>query len=224
MPDEMIPQEPTLLGFNKKSLIGLLVVAALILAGFIAWLIFKPSPSPPAIPAGPGISGLPAAEEISWQKYTNEKYVYSFKYPQAWYLDSTNADKDFNQGIGGELILSNKENPLALLQSNSAPADLITMTLSIFSVSSQTTLDQFIKDQKYSTPLSQALVLRAGLSGKQLIYILPKDKTEVLNIVTILKQNTRMFVFSWYSFTDKLKLPPEVETIHDEILKSFEVK
>jgi hypothetical protein len=73
--------------------------------------------------------------------------------------------------------------------------------------------------------LSQSSVSYAKLPGKQLVYVMPGSNKEVLNIVTILKQNTKMFVFSYSSFKpDKLKLPGEVETIHDEILKSFEIK
>jgi hypothetical protein len=223
MPDEMTP--PATAEINKKFLI---IAAIIILVlGIAAWFIFTPKANPPVTESpgsGSSLPVSPSGEQIQWQAYTNQKYGYSLEYPQGWFIDSTNADKDFVNNIGGELILSNKENPLSILQSDNPPSDLMTMTLSAYQVSSQTTPDQFIKSQNYLTPLSQTPITIAGLAGKQMLYILPRDNDEVLNLLTVLKQNARMFVFSYDSFKpDKLKLPDTVFTIHDPMLRSFQL-
>jgi len=222
MPDEM---SVTPFGEPAVQRKNYLIIAAIIIAVilFVSWLVFKPKPEP-SPPSSESPGGL-STEQTDWQVYSNGKYGYTFKYPKSWYLDATNAEKDFIDNLGGELILSNKENLPALLESGSLPSDLITLTLSVYQTSSQTSVEQFIKDEKYNPPLSQSPVYYANLPGRQLLYTMPQDNTEVLNIITILKQNVKMFVFSYNSFKpDKLKLPDEVQTIHDEILKSFEIK
>ena len=228
MPDEMTPSSGE--GISKKRPAQVAAaVAMLIVLGVAAWYIFKPKTVEPPVSPGNVQPNLPVSgeeEQISWQDYNNQKYGYFFKYPKNWYLDATNAEKDFVDNIGGGLILSNKDNLPALLESGSLPSDLITLAVSIYQTSSQTSVEQFIKDEKYTTPLSQADQVYGKLSGKQILYVLPnEDKKNVLNIVTILKQNTKMFVFSYNSFApDALSLPEEVETIHDAILRSFGVK
>ncbi|MFH0852766.1 MAG: hypothetical protein V1845_04180 [bacterium] len=228
MPDEMTPSPEE--GISKKRPAQVAVaVVMLIILGVAAWYIFKPKTEEPAPGPESGQPNLPIlgeGEQISWQDYNNQKYGYFLKYPQSWYLDASRAENDFSQNTGGEIILSNKQNPLSLLQAGNVPSDLITMTLTIYQVSSGTSVDQFITDKKYATPLSQANEVFGKLSGKQLLYVLPnQDKKNVLNILTILKQDTKMFVFSYNSFApDKFSLPKEVETIHDAILRSFGVK
>ena len=233
MPDEMNIQGSSG-AFDRRWLIGGLAIAALILAGLIAWLILKPSPSTNQ-PSPNQSANLPSAanqNEISWQTYTNQKYGYSLNYPQGWFLDTTYAEKDFSTqadasaNVGGEIMLSNKENPGDQISSGNLSSDLITMSVTVYKVDVKTTADQFIKNKKYSTPLNQANITYAGLGGKQLLYDLSRpDTKEVLNIVTVLKQDTKIFVFSYNSFkSDKLKLPQEVTTIHDQILKSFQLK
>ncbi|MFH0852764.1 MAG: hypothetical protein V1845_04170 [bacterium] len=221
MPDEMTPSSEE--GISKKRPAQVAAaVALLIVLGVAAWYIFKPKTVEP--PSGPEVSGLPSTE-IDWQKYINQKYGYSLNYPKNWNPDATYAEKDFDKGVGGELILSNKENPIVLLESDNPPTDLITLTLSVYEVTTPTSVDQFIKNKKYPTPFSQAPVIYQGMAGKQMVYVTPRGDTEVLNILTILKKDIRIFVFSWNSFKpDKLSLPKEVETIHDAILRSFGVK
>lgn len=200
-----------------------LILAAIVLVGIAAivvWLVTRPSPEPPVEPGG---GEQPVA---NLETYQNQKYNYSFKYPKGWSLDLTYADKDLTSDAGEAfLILSSKQNPMALLTQNKAPADLNTLTLSIYPVAASTKVDDFIKDKKYSIPLSQIDVSFGGLRGTQLLYVYPKDQSEILNIMTILKKDTQMLVFSWMSpKPDKDKLPETVATIHDEILKSLEIK
>jgi len=230
MPDEMTPSPESGIPEARRPIMIIAAIIFLLALGVAAWYIFKPGTAgPPASPDN-GQPNLPVSgeeEQISWKDYNNQKYGYSLKYPQGWYLDISRAENDFSQNIGGEIILSNKETPLSYFEADKqAPSDLITMTLIVYQVSSQTSVEQFIKDKKYTTPLNQAVANYGKLSGKQLFYVLAdQDKKDVLNIVTILKQNTRMFVFSYNSFSpDKLTLPKEVGTIHDEIMKSFGVK
>ena len=209
MPDEMTaPQEPTKKG---KPMIWLGVVLALIIAGLAFWQLSQKGEGPAFSPQPTDIAETP--EQIAWKTYSNQNY--SVKYPEKWSVDAPSAE---------EIILSSHQNLLVQLESQSPPADLMSMMISVHQVSSQTTVDQFIKDQKYLTPLSQAPVAFNGLQGQQLLYTFPRDNTEALNIITVLKQNAKMFVFSYNSFKpEKERLPDTTETVHDEMLKSFSV-
>lgn len=223
---------------NPKTIV-IIIISVIIVAtiGYFVWQSIGPAGTSPLsewktylgfqtpIPP-PTTPAAPATSEIVWQPYNNAKYDYSFKHPKNWYLDAANAEKDFAGDLGGIAILSNKQKPLELLMSANPPADLITLTFTVYKIDAETTVAQFIKDKQYATALSQANVVYGNSAGKQLLYVITnRDKKEVVNIITILKKNDRIYVFSYNSFKpDKDKLPKEVETIHDEIVKSLEVK
>ncbi len=225
---------------SKTKTIVIIIIAIIIVSaiGYFVWQSIGPTgispisgwktylgfqaPAPTTPPTTPK---TPAIQEIIWQTYNNAKYGYSLNYPDNWFLESANAEGNLINNVGGDLIISSKRNPLDVVKAGNPPADLATMTFVIYQVGSKTTIDQFIKDRKYATPQSQAALSYADLDGKQMIYTQSNQAKQVLNIVTILKQNTKMYVFSWSSFiTEKDKLPPEVGTIHDELIKSFKVE
>lgn len=209
----------------------IMIIGGIILAVIIAvalWLIFKPAASEPPSGQPPGSVplSLTGGSQIEWQVFVNPKFGYAFKYPKEWTLDKSVAEKDFSDNVGGQAIISSKPNPLALLQSTNPPADLAMLTFAIYQIDIKKTVDEFIKDKKYGASLSQAPVNYAGISGKQLLYAQTRpDKREILSIITILKKDARIYVFSYNSFKpEKNKLPQEVETIHDEMLRSFSLK
>jgi hypothetical protein len=225
MPDETTPSPEGGIFSNKKNLIIILAVAAAAVSGLIIWLISRPEPGPPAFPTETPGGSLPPGQAVELKTYDNKKYGYSLKYPKNWYVDSGLAEKELSDNVGGELIISSQENPLALLESGKAPADLATLSLTVYQVSSQTTTDQFIKDRKYATALAQTPVKYGNLSGKQLTYsFFNENKKEVINIVTILKQNTIMYVFSWNSFgANEKESPAQTNAVHARILDSFKI-
>jgi len=212
----------------KKKLIIIAAIVGVVVIAFVMWLILKPAaePEPQPEPRDNGASVLPESQQIAWQVFVNPKFGYAFKYPKEWALDKSAAEKDLANNIGGQAVVSSKPDPLTLLQSADPPSDLAMMMFTVYQVDAKKTVDEFIKDKKYGAPFSQASVGYAGISGKQLLYTqIRPDKREVLNIVTILKKDARIYVFSYNSFKpEKDKLPPEVETIHDEILSSFSLK
>ncbi len=221
-------------------IIGIIVISAV---GYFGWQYIKstktspidgwktylgfqtPAPTAPTPPATPT---PPVTEEIVWQTYSNTKYSYSFKYPSKWYIDTTNAEKDFNASKeGGFLIISNMQNPVKLLASANVPLDLKSLTFTVYLVNSGTTIDQFLKDQKLSTQTSQIDIKMNGLSAKQLIYAYDRKDVskQILDITTLVKKDVKMFIFHYYTFAKEInKIPQDVETINNEIIKSFEVK
>ncbi len=213
--------------FSSTKKIMIIIVGILVIAIAVAlWMILKPfSPSEPNQPANEQPPSS-LTDQAGWEVFVNPKYGYAFKYPTAWTIDKSNAEKDSANDVASEVILSSKPDPLVLLKTSNPPADLSMMTFAVNKVSLETSVAQFIKDKKYGAALSQAPVIFADISGEQLLYVYTRpDKREVLNIITILKQGDKMYVFSYNSFKpDKEKLPQEVETIHDEILSSFSLK
>ncbi len=225
---------------SKTKTIVIIIIAIIIISaiGYFVWQSIGPAGISPIsgwktylgfqapAPTAPTTPTVPTVFEIVWQPYNNIKYGYSLKYPKEWYLDAINAEKDFVGDLGGNIFFSNKKDPVDLLMNANPPTDLVTLTLTVYKISAKTTVAQFIKDKQYTTAFSQSNVNYGDFEGKQLLYVLTnKDKKEIVNLITVLKKNDRIYVFSYNSFKpDQNTLPKEVETIHDKIIQSFKVE
>lgn len=213
MPDEITTNFSTFpQGSVKKRklpilIIVILITLAVIAAGFFGWKLYQ--------------------KYFAKVTYNNARYGYSLKYPKSWTVNSSRAEKDFTDGAGGELNLSNYPNPLDQLEFENLPTDLETMTVAVYKINATTTAEQFIIEKivGFLPSFSQRDVTFAGLDGKQLIYVLPADKKEILSIQTFLKKDTNMFVFSFNAFKpENSKIQESVQGVNDAIIKSFQAK
>lgn len=172
----------------------------------------------------------------TWQDYNNEKYGYSLSYPGNWILDATNAEKDFDKGKGGELIISNYKNGLAQLNLKNAPADLAVIKVNVYKVSTSTTLGEFVRSKAISLLRDKTnfLIQKAavsGVDGEQLIYGEPDAENNLASVKTIIKRDANnMFVFTCnylrqdLSKENRYKVPDAISGAHNAILGSFKFK
>ncbi len=193
---------------------------------FIIWLIVF---LVIAVVAGLGFLGRKLYQKSQWQAYNNAKYGYSLNYPKNWFIDSGKAQEDFANDVGGELVLSNYSlDFLKQLQFEDLPDDLTSVLVDIYKINAATTVDEFILEKIGRVPktdFSAKDVTFAGLSGKQLIYIISGGEKEILYIQTILKKDDNILVITWNTFKSREdKASQEAVVLHDGILKSFQVK
>ncbi len=211
---------------KKKIIIAGIIVLLVIVAGFAIWYLMQPVAPPENNPTPtPSIGG--EETPIVWLVYSNDKYGYSLQYPQNWYLNKTQADRALSNGLGGEVIISNKDKAMEVAQLEQPPLDMESMTLSVYQTGAAATIDQFIKDKNFVTPLNQADTEVGTLPAKQLVYVYDRQDfaKQILDIATLVKKDTKMFVFHYYTFIqEKNILPQDVVSINDAILKSFEIK
>ncbi len=200
---------------KRKLLIWLIVVLVAVAVGLTALFLYQ--------------------KNSGWSTYNNSKYGYSLRYPSKWAIDSTNAEKDFINGVGGESIISNYKNPLAQLESENPPADLVAVKIAVYKVDASTTLSKFIRSKVISLLRDDADFVKhktslAGLEGEQLVYIQSGEKGGIFSVKTVVKKDTNMFVLSLSSFKqdaskeDKYNLPDALAAIHSTVLNSFQLK
>jgi len=200
---------------KRKLLIGLIIVLIIVAVGLTAWFLYQ--------------------KNFGWSTYSNSKYGYSLRYPSKWALDATYAEKDFVNGVGSELIISNYKNPLAQLESKNPPADLVAVKIAVYKVDASTTLSEFVRSKVIFLLRDDADFVKhktslAGLEGEQLVYIQSGEKGGILSVKTVVKKDTNIFVLSLNSFKqdlsgkDKYKLPDALADVHSAILNSFQLK
>ncbi len=203
------------ISISGKLLILIVVILAVIAAGLLGWFFYQKSHTLPV--------------------YHNSKYNYSLSYPRNWVIDASNAEKDFNQGVGGELVISNYENGAAQLESKNPPADLVTVKVDVYKISASTTLGGIVRSKADSLLRAKTNFLiqpvsLAGIDGKQFIYNGSSTEDSIVTVKTVLKKDTNMFVFTCNylrqdsSYKNRYKLPEAVASAQNAILNSFKIK
>ncbi len=203
------------ISINWKLLILIVVILVVLAAGLLGLSFYQKSHTSPI--------------------YHNSKYNYSFNYPRNWVIDASNAEKDFAQGVGGQLVMSNYENGAAQLESKNAPADLMAIKIDVYKVSASATLGAIVKSKANSFMRAKTNFLiqpvsLSGLNAKQFIYNEPDAQNNLVTVKTVFKHDTNMFVFTCnyirqdLTKENKYKLPDAAASAYNGVLNSFKLK
>lgn len=185
-----------------------------------------PPPAPAVAPPPPTSTDTkPRTGGVPNKIYTNTKYGYSTQYPNAWFVDTTNANADFTQRglkedsefIGGDVSFSNYKD-VGTFSVDTTPKDLYIVHLLVYKIDASTTYEKFA--ERYGTAGKREGVQVGGVNVMRISQTTDDHPVNQLVVTTLIKAGTSMYVFN-YSGDPASK---ELQFAADSIINSFRLK
>jgi uncharacterized protein YxeA len=160
-----------------------------------------------------------------WKTYRNEKYGYSFQYPNNWFVKTQHSNDDFSvrgggDVMGGDTLISNYTNPSTYNLGN-VPKDIFVITLLVYRIDPTTGYEDFITQQNYEfNEKAKKREIEINKVKVVELEIVSDDHPAGLNtVITLIQKDDEMFVLN-YNYSVNVRIPDKID-IADKIINSL---
>lgn len=160
--------------------------------------------------------------------FSSTRYNYTIKYPRDWFVYTEDSESDFTERgenpismIGGDTVFSNYKNPYQYQMENPAPDNMAMLSLMIYKVDTNTTLETFVTSQGFLFDTKEAVSID-NHQGLVLHSQASEDQPEIQN--TLIKKDDMIYALHFNGIRLSENTPQEIKEAYDDSIDSLQFR